>query len=75
MPDTYDTAVSDPNSLPPLTRAIFEAYPKTMAGNTIGPTAGDRPLRAMSGERLCRQDRSPFQGDRGRFATRAATVA
>jgi hypothetical protein len=46
MPDTYDQGIADDTALPPLTRAIFDAYPKTMAGNTIGPTAGDKPLRA-----------------------------
>jgi hypothetical protein len=47
MSDTYDDGIADSSSLPPLTRAVFEAYPRTMFGNTIGPTAGERPLRAM----------------------------
>ncbi|OBF86949.1 hypothetical protein A5791_19835 [Mycobacterium sp. 852002-51163_SCH5372311] len=44
--DTYDAGIADHTSLPPLTRAIFDAYPKTMGGNTIGPTASDKALRA-----------------------------
>jgi hypothetical protein len=47
MSDTYDDGRADSSTLPPLTRAIFEAYPTTMYGNTIGPTAGDKPLRAI----------------------------
>lgn len=41
MSDTFDTYVSSPGSLPPLTKAVLDAMPKTSAGNTIGPTASD----------------------------------
>jgi hypothetical protein len=44
MTDTFDT---DPNSLPPLTKAICESWPTTMNGSPIGPIAADKPLRKM----------------------------
>lgn len=47
MTDTWDQGRSDPDSLPPLTKAIVEANPHTGFGALIGPTAGDKPLRAM----------------------------
>lgn len=47
MPDTWDTGRSDPDSLPPLTKAIVEANPRTGFGGLIGPTASDKALRAM----------------------------
>jgi hypothetical protein len=42
--DTFD---SDPNTLPPLTKAICEAWPTTMYGGSAGPIASDKALRAM----------------------------
>lgn len=47
MTDTYDTFIASPTSLPPLTRTVCDAFPKTMAGNTIGPTLSDKSFRAL----------------------------
>jgi hypothetical protein len=47
MADSYDTALANPSSVPPLTRAIVEAQPRTLGGNAIGPTASDKSLRAI----------------------------
>jgi hypothetical protein len=47
MSDTWDTGVSNPSSLPPLTAAIIAAHPKTTTGNPIGPCPSDKVLRAL----------------------------
>ena len=47
MTNTYDSGIANPNSLPPLTKAIFQAFPKTTFGNTIGPALSDKSFRAI----------------------------
>ncbi len=47
MSDTYDSWQQDPASVPALTAAIIDTFPKTLAGNSIGPVASDRSLRAV----------------------------
>jgi hypothetical protein len=47
MSDTYDQGNADPNTVPPLTRAIILAQPATVDGNRIGPTGSDKSLRAI----------------------------
>lgn len=47
MSDTYDTFIASPSSVPPLTRAICDAFPKTTFGNTIGPALSDKSFRAL----------------------------
>jgi hypothetical protein len=46
MPDTWDTGVNNPSSLPPLTAAVIAAHPKTILGGVVGPCASDKTLRA-----------------------------
>lgn len=45
--DAFDTFQSNPNSVPPLTRAVINAMPKTVSGNVIGPCTNDASLRAL----------------------------
>jgi hypothetical protein len=47
MSDTYDSYLADHTGVPPLTRAICNAYPTTMFGGIIGPVVSDKSLRAL----------------------------
>lgn len=47
MPDTYDNYLSNPNSVPALTRAICATYPETVFGVPIGPVVSGPALRAL----------------------------
>jgi hypothetical protein len=47
MADTYTDWQTDHSSVPPLTAAIMATFPRTTAGNSIGPVASDASLRAV----------------------------
>lgn len=46
MSDAYNDWQENAASVPPLVAAIMATFPKTQAGNSIGPVASDASLRA-----------------------------